>query len=457
METKTDSLTFRHRLGYALGDFGGCMTFAIMTSFMTRYYVNVLYLDTAVVALMTLIWKIFDGVGNPIIGVVMDRAIAKSSREAGAFRPWILRMIPPVAFSAILVFTAPGWVSGFARLAVAFLTYLFYELFYGMHHIALGGLLSAMAVNDDERAQLSSARGIGGMLGYILPTMLFPVILTAFAADGQLGFGVGITICAALGILSCLLCYRFTRERSTGSRQETPPIQVTDIFEVCRKNRAFVALGIHGLLQGILMSVNGTLGTYMYADVLGSLSLMSIGSLAGIPLNILFMSVVPRLSRRFGAQKVLRASLLLGCGLYVALFALHVLTPIPVWLHIGLNALASGIAGLSSMMQWGMLGEAIEYNEYLTGKRTEGSINGTFNMLRRLGQGLGGSIGVAVLGLIGYNAAAAVQTGATVFGIKALCLLFPAACALGGWLVFRCIWNITPEVKADIARWKQTR
>ena len=53
--------------------------------------------------------------------------------------------------------------------------------------------------------------------------------------------------------------------------------------------------------------------------------------------------------------------------------------------------------------------------------------------------------------LIGYNAEASVQTAFTIFGIKALCLLFPAACALGSWLVFRFIWNITPALRQQIA------
>ena len=151
-------------------------------------------------------------------------------------------------------------------------------------------------------------------------------------------------------------------------------------------------------------------------------------------------------------QRVLRGSLLIGCALYVFLFSLHMLTAINAWVHIILNAMASGIANLSGMMQWGMLSEAIEYNEYLTGKRTEGSINGTFNMLRRLGQGLGASFGVAMLGMIGYDAAAAVQTAGTVLGIKVLCLLFPAVCAIGSWIVFRFVWNITPEVREKMAR-----
>ena len=452
--TQTNTpLTLKHRIGYALGDLGGCMTFSLMSAFITRYYVNVALIDTAVIAVMTLIWKIFDALSNPVIGVLLDKSFAGRSGKGDKFRPWIFRVAPLTGLAGILVFTAPGWVTGMSRLVVAFVTYLMYEVCYAMQHIALGGLISAMAKNDAERSELSSARGIGGMLGAIAPQMLFPAIITLFESRPALGYGMGVTVCAVIGYICCLGCYFFTEERNVSQQKAgAAPIKVTDILEVFRVNRAFVALCLHGLLSGILMSVSGSLGTYMYADVLGSLALMSVGSMIGMPVSLVCMSVAPKVSRKIGSQKVLRGSLLIGCGMYVGLFILHITTSVNVWIHIGINAVASGVSGLSNMMQWGMLSEAIEYNEYLTGKRTEGSINGTFNMLRRLGQGLGASFGVAMLGMIGYDVTAAVQTHSTVLGIKVLCLLFPALCGIGSWIAFRFVWNITPELREKMAR-----
>lgn len=451
MSRSNSPLTAKQRIGYALGDFGGCMTFSLMTAFTTRYYVNIALIDTAAIAVMTLIWKIFDGVSNPVVGVLLDKSFARSRHPKGKFRPWILRVAPLLSISAVLVFTAPGWVTGASRLVVAFVTYLMYELIYAIHSIALGGMLSAMAKSDDERADLSSARGIGAMISNIGIQVAFPLIISAFENDPALGYGLGVTLCAAGGFVALLLYYAFTEERNTSPQTaDAPPIRAMDILEVFQKNRAFVALCIHGLLQGILMSVGGSLSTYMYADVLGSLALMSMGSILTMPVSLIGMAAVPTLTRKLGSQTVLHGSLLLGFGLYLVLFVLHLFTAVNVWVHMILTALAGGLSGLSNMMQWGMLSEAIEYNEYLTGKRTEGSINGTFNMLRRLGQGLGASFGVATLGLIGYNVSAAVQTPATIRGIKVLCLLFPALCALGSWIVFRYVWDITPEIKEKI-------
>ena len=87
MNQTNTPLTLKHRIGYALGDFGGCMTFSLMSAFMTRYYVNVALMDTAIIAVMTLIWKIFDAVSNPVIGVLLDKSFARRSGKGDKFRP----------------------------------------------------------------------------------------------------------------------------------------------------------------------------------------------------------------------------------------------------------------------------------------------------------------------------------------------------------------------------------
>lgn len=52
--TQKSGLTFKHKVGYAMGDLGGCMTFALMGAMVTRYYTNVLQVNTAVLATLLL-------------------------------------------------------------------------------------------------------------------------------------------------------------------------------------------------------------------------------------------------------------------------------------------------------------------------------------------------------------------------------------------------------------------
>lgn len=80
-------LTWKHKVGYAMGDLGGCMTFALMGAYVTRYYVNVLKVNTAVLATLLLIWNVWDAVNDPLMGALMDKVFAKHHNAKGKFRP----------------------------------------------------------------------------------------------------------------------------------------------------------------------------------------------------------------------------------------------------------------------------------------------------------------------------------------------------------------------------------
>ena len=450
-----NTLQAKHRIGYALGDFGCCVTFFTMTNFLTRYYITVPMIDTAILAVMTLLWKVWDALSSPVFGMLMDKHFANHKNAKGKFRPWMLRSAPLIAISAILVFTAPNYVTGASRLIVIFTSYLIYQFFYTMYNIPYGSLLSAMAGNDEERASLSSFRGIGSILGSIVPLVLFPMILSGFEDRLSTGYTLSITACAIIGFIACFLCYVFTEERKLTKSKNTGPVKFSDAFDIIRKNRAFLALCIHGLCQGAATAITSAMSSYIYSDVYQSLKLMSMGSLLLMPVSLLFLFIVPQATRKLGLQGFIRRSLMAGILAYAILFILHLLFAVPLWLHVLLYSLAYGLSGVSGMMQWGLLGETIDYNEYLTNKRTEGTIYGTFNMLRRIGQAIGVSAGVAMLGWFGFDALLSqeglAQSASTILGIKALCLLAPALFSLGSYIAFRFIWNITPELKIRMA------
>ena len=112
--------------------------------------------------------------------------------------------------------------------------------------------------------------------------------------------------------------------------------------------------------------------------------------------------------------------------------------------------IGTGFSMVSVQMQWGLVGEAIDYNEYVTGKRTEGSIYGTFNLARRIGQTVGQGVALYALGWIGYEGTKEVQTAGTILGMKVLCVLVPAIFILGSWAAFKFVWNVTPETRDKV-------
>ena len=456
-------LTKKHWFGYMLGDWGGCMTFALMGAFVTRYYTNVLQVDTVILATLLLIWNVWDAVNDPMMGALMDKMFAKKRNPKGKFRPWLLRATPLLAITSIAFWTVPTFFEGTAMLVVLFVCKILYEGCYTMFNIPMGSLLSAMANTDEERASLSSARGFGGTIGNLLPAMLFPMFLSKYGDSNATGYAMGATICALVGAVVCFGHYYFTEERNVvdAPANAADDIKFTDILNVFKVNRAFLALCIHGVCICTMQYVSQTLGTYMYADVLGDVSLMSFSSVLSMPMMFVVLIVAPKLAKKLGLVPLIRHSLLIGSALYVSLFAAHMVMAVNPWVHIIWSALASGISMVSMQMQWGMVGEEIDYNEYLTGKRTEGSIYGTFNLTRRIGQTIGNSVAVLALGWIGYDTAMAasggVQAAGVLTGIKVLCVLVPGIFVLGSWLAFKYVWNITPQIKEQMAAAKAAK
>lgn len=445
-------LTKKHLIGYGMGDFGGCMTFALMGSMVTSYYTDVLHVDTVILATLLLIWNIWDAVNDPMMGALMDKMFAKHQNPKGKFRPWLLRATPLLAITAIVFWIVPGFFNGTAMLVVLFICKILYEGCYTMFNIPMGSLLSAMSSNDQERAALSSARGFGSTVGNIIPMMIMPLLLQSLGTN-RLAFGIGAVICACIGFVGCLLHYLWTEERTVeqDKTEDAAEVKFTDIFRVFRVNRPFLALCIHGICICTMQYVGSTLGIYMYRDVLGGVGAMAAASGFSMILSIVILAVTPRLAKKLGLTGLIRHSLLIAAILYAGLFAAHMVTNVNVWVHMVWSTLAQGIGSISILQQWGLVGEAIDYNEMATGKRTEGSIYGTFNLTRRIGQTIGNSAAVLALGWIGYNDHAQelgiAQTQGVQNGIKVLCVLIPAIFLVGSWLSFKFVWKITPEEK----------
>lgn len=455
-KTKTPSgLSMKHKIGYACGDLGGCMTFALMGSIVTRYYTNVLQVNTVVLATMLLVWNVWDAVNDPLMGALMDKVFAKHHGHGGKFRPWLLRSAPCVAITFIIFFTVPTYFKGVTMLVVLFFCKILYEGFYTMFNIPMGSMLSAMADTDGERAALSSARGFGSMIGNIIPMIIMPQLLAKFG-DTSKAFGIGATLCAIVGFVFCMLHYAWTEERhvSVAPSENNDSVKLTDILNVFRVNRPFLALCIHGICICTMQYVSSTLGTYMYGDVFGNIGMMSMASAVSMPLGILALIITPKIADKVGLERMIRICLLTASAIYFVLFGALMVASVPAIAYMLISSIAMGLASVSIYMQWGLVGEAIDYNEMITGKRTEGSIYGTFNLTRRIGQTVGNSAAVLALGWIGYQAGAATQTAGTLTGIKALVVLIPAIFILGSWIAFRFVWNITPDVRAKMAAFK---
>ena len=449
-ENKT-GLTKKHWIGYMCGDWGGCMTFTLMASIFSMFCTNALGINPMLLGTLVIIWTIWDAINDPLMGALMDKAFAKKRNPRGKFRPWILRSTPLLAITAIALWTVPALFTGVTLLVMLFSTKILYEAAYTMFNIPMGSLLSAMSENDVQRASLSSARGAGSGFGNAIPGIVAPIIIAAFGDRDTTGYMIVGVSCAVIGFVVCLMHYLMTEERVSVEESTNPEsIKLTDIFTVLSKNRPFVSLCIHGICICAMQYGSNALGMYMYSAVYHDVTYQSISSILSAPFMVGAMVAVPFLCKKYDLPKLIRVSLLAGGAVLGILFAMHMTMDVHPLVHGVMLGIGSGMSMVSVQMQWGLVGEAIDYNEYTTGKRTEGSIYGTFNLSRRIGQTIGQGFALYALGWIGYRGTEEVQSAGTVLGMKVLCVLVPAIFIIGSWAAFKFVWNISPELKEEM-------
>lgn len=460
MKKSKSGISLKHWLGYMCGDFGGCMTFALMGTIVTRYYTNVLKIDSDILVALILIWNIWDAINDPFMGTLMDKIFSKTKNPKGKFRPWILRSTPLVAVTAIAFWVLPTFFDGIKLLVVLFLCKILYEGAYTMFNIPMGSLLSAMSTNDQERASLSSARGVGSALGNAIPGIVGIEIIKNYGMDNAEGYRIVGVGCALVGFVVCLFHYYFTEERNTRAMQSGDEnIRWSDVWVSLKKNRLFLALCIHGICICIMQNMFESISSFMYEDVFGNGKLLEMRYPASAPAMILIFTLAPWLAKKIGLERMIRYSLFAGGIAFLVLFVLVRTVGVNAVLFLILSSLALGIPTVSIQMQWGLVAEAIDYNEVVLGKKNEGSIYGTFNLARRIGLGIGQSLAIKMLDWFHYDADLAkvgiAQSDSAVLGIQLANVFLPALFVFGSWLAFKLIWKITPEIKEKIEQRKE--
>lgn len=458
-------LNTMHHIGYGAGDAGG-VVMLMLISYLERFSRNVLGVNPAIYAGILIVWNVWDAINDPLVGTFMDVMFSKAKNKSNKFRPWILRSIPILAVGLISVFTLPTLFDGLLCIVVLFISKIVFELGYTVMNIGMGSLLGVMATNDAERASLSSARGFGSTVGGAIGAMALPVVLGSLG-ETPFGFAATAVVAAALGCFLVFIHYTFTVERNVAAQntvkseaeKEAEKVKVTDILNVFKVNRPYLALCVHSICICFVQGIAQGAATYMYSDVLGDLKLQAIGSVISMPVMFGGLIIAPILAKKIDLVKIIRSFILIGCILLGTCFIYAVTAPtlIPI-LFIVWQGLGTGLVTLSVQLQWGLVGESIDYNEFLTGKRSEGAIYGTFSLTRRVGQTLSGSLAVLMLTWFGYQAGAGTaQPASAILGIKAMVILIPAIIAMGSWASFKFIWNIDDAKRAEVAAWKAER
>ena len=208
-----------------------------------------------------------------------------------------------------------------------------------------------------------------------------------------------------------------------------------------------------GMVLG--MQSASTANTIMFATHFGKASLSGVVMAIGFAPMFIFMPFTTKLVKKYGKKEV--ASI--GCiaGLVGAgVLCIFPLCPKDIQLFVymaGLIFFGLGM-GFYNCVSWAMMGDAIDYQEYTTGKREEGVVYALHSFFRKLAQGVGPAAVIAIMGtsLIGYEEklgtiGQSAQTASNLCWLVAGLYMFSAICQFVGVTL---IYNIDKKTLADM-------
>lgn len=405
----THGIKLSEKIGYAMGDMGGVLTFSLIGAFQNKFYTDVLGISPSKIVLLILIARLWDAINDPMWGAFID---SRKPTKYGKFRPYILGFSIPLAVSAVLMFTVIPNLTEAKYLLFAYITYIAYGMFYTTVNIPYGSLASVITDDEKERSTLSMWRSVGAGIGGLPGTVLLPMIVynTTVNADGVKiqtlnanKLTLSVLILAVISVVVFFVHFKLTKER-------IEPLKTKSQYNVFRsiadlaKNRAFVMLCLAGMLLTAFQFYYQSTYTYLFADYYHNAGLYAMTTVCTyLPMGILLF-VTNKLIDRFGKKEICAAGLAFSAVSGFVLFFIK--TPNP-YVFLVFNFISGFGQTFFTLEIWALVMDVIDFHEVRTHRREEGTAYAMFSFSRKIGQTLAGVGLNALLAVIGYDSTAA--------------------------------------------------
>lgn len=439
----------KDKMGYLFGDFGNDFTFILSSSFLLKFYTDIMGVNAAVVGLVMMIARFVDAFTDVAMGRICDRT---KPGKNGKFRPWIRRMCGPVAIASFLIYQSSlaGMPMGF-KIAYLFVTYILWgSVFYTSINIPYGSMASAISAEPDDRQSLSSFRTMGGMFAGMIISIGVPLVAYDTLSNGDVVLNGGrFTIIAGvfsvLAVGCYLLCYALTTERVIPEVDEAKfkNNSVGTMLKNAVTNRALISIIAASVVMLLAQLTQQSMAGYVYPNYYRNATAQSMSSLAMMGGMIVAAALAKPLARKLGKAELSVVSNLFAGAVGVILFFVR---PANVWVFVALQCLCWLGLGIFSMICWALITDVIDDAELRNGIREDGSVYALYSFARKLGQALSAGLTGALLSLIGYTTETAFYTPVTE-GIFNISTLVPA---LGFILLAAILWFWYPLHKKTV-------
>ena len=460
----------KEKLNFMAGLAGQNIVYCFIgTAFFQYFLTDIAMFPPAIVTVLLMIMKIWDGINDPIIGSFVDRHRFKNGEK---LRPLLKNTPVPVGIFTVLIFVVFSTAENLLWLRVGYfvIMYLCWDITYTMQDVAIWGMTAVVTPDSQERDKfVQLARSVGsvffGIASGFIPMAMEIVAKTS--GNSLALMTVLFTIIFGLGgALLSAKCYS-AHERVRLVEPDQQQTSILECFKLLFQNKMLMLVTLSNLFGAL--AFGGNLMTYFFkyklpeisiaGYVLGPLTLNTIFGTLTSPLSFLGMIMADKLKKKFKGYRNLLIFIQV-CTLVgrIIAWAIGFEGKNIIW-TIVILALCSFPAGASSIAQTSLFCDSVDYMEWKTGKRTEGVTFAMQTFFTKISSGITGALGTLALSALGYVAVEDVP-GAVYLGTQSeafetwiwpLVMLTPALASLL-YIIPLLFIKYTPEQKAQVEK-----
>ncbi|MGB5209224.1 MAG: MFS transporter [Gammaproteobacteria bacterium] len=374
-----------------------------------NFYLEYSGVTLAGLATATLVARLFDGVTDPLIGFLSDRA--------GNRKPWMVGGAAMISISIWFLFN-PGSEAGLSHLLLWYLVVTLGWTLVEIPHTAMAAELSG---DYQERSRIVLWRQLLGFAGGVM-FMASPMLVLGGSTEFNPAVMRTLAVFIALGLplFVLVMCWQVPEP---GRRVSSRRLQPKDLWLALRRTpplQYFLATQVlFGLATGAVASLFVIYASQYLglADKIPHIAMpMTLAMAAGMPLWLQLMKRVDK-HRAWAAA---------GVGMIASLIWVPVLEPGPQALApmIAIMAAFGFFLGLSSIALPSLLADLVDYDVWKNGKDRAAILFSFQALVTKLNQGVGGAIALFIPTLFGF-AGKGELSAESVLGLKLAFVAWP--------------------------------
>jgi GPH family glycoside/pentoside/hexuronide:cation symporter len=384
---QSDHIPWSTVFAYGAPGVGAGYMFLLLSLYVMKFSTDVLLIAPAVMGVIFSVSRVWDAVADPIVGYLSDR----TKHRMGRRRIWMLASVIPTCATFVMLFSPPSTMKVFGLsiwMAIGVIGFYSAITLFAVPHLSLGAELTT---NYHERSRLFGLRHAAFTLGSILALASMQIFINAEAKGPEATRAAAEWISWLASVLMFgMVLFAVVKLRERAEFQNRPIGMPYKAFADVWRNPYARLLIIVTFIENVGSAAIGALTLYVAQYVVGRLELAPAIILAYmIPSTISVPMWIP-LSRRFGKIRLWIFSMLLTGVSFGVMFTLPFIPDEAgrIWVIV-LAAIFAGLAaGCGGTVGPSIQGDVIDYDEYLTGERKEGSYFSAWSFVHKSATGV---------------------------------------------------------------------